>query len=420
MVDGCTTVLKDRPFNLTSSGASLTMSFSERVAGNGWWFATANRSAELDPVRFVTEVSDDREGRGWRAVGASSFMWTWAGKAALGPSKAFATPADRLHSVSFDMRMPWAFSAVKIATVTILICMCAHILYLCAKKQQLKAARTVAVAWGLNFAIEASALAVYASTGRTALAIVSGVFSLLDLGFMLVFSLWEKHARHYCGVAGVAMVATLLCVYALVVEQPDAVLGDTLGLENRGLLEGLTLLLLSTSAQGLRANSRRRARRIVAPDLAAYQAEWGRLVEQEAERGSIARLHSRSAALAAGLSLPPEQVRQRAPLPQGDGEGAPIQDLDQLFALAAGLHPFLKRRVQEWAAAAGGSFPVSLGTEMSSLPSYCPWAQLASSPALAGRVKWARVKTARRAVEKVYRSYDCDVSRLLDCCRQVS
>ncbi len=31
---------------------------------------------------------------------------------------------------------------------------------------------------------------------------------------------------------------------------------------------------------------------------------------------------------------------------------------------------------------------------------------------------WAGVKQAERALEKLLRSYDCDVSRPLDCCRQ--
>ena len=31
---------------------------------------------------------------------------------------------------------------------------------------------------------------------------------------------------------------------------------------------------------------------------------------------------------------------------------------------------------------------------------------------------WTRIKPTERALEKLIRSYDCDVSRLLDCCRQ--
>ena len=47
------------------------------------------------------------------------------------------------------------------------------------------------------------------------------------------------------------------------------------------------------------------------------------------------------------------------------------------------------------------------------------WADAEAEPGLLARVQWARVKSARRAIEKLYRSYGCDVSRLLDCCRQV-
>jgi hypothetical protein len=40
-------------------------------------------------------------------------------------------------------------------------------------------------------------------------------------------------------------------------------------------------------------------------------------------------------------------------------------------------------------------------------------------PAFRGCWRGAGTKPAERALEKLLRSYDCDVSRLLDCCRQV-
>jgi hypothetical protein len=33
------------------------------------------------------------------------------------------------------------------------------------------------------------------------------------------------------------------------------------------------------------------------------------------------------------------------------------------------------------------------------------------------RVKWAKIKSTKRAVEKLYRCYSGDVARLVDCCR---
>ena len=47
------------------------------------------------------------------------------------------------------------------------------------------------------------------------------------------------------------------------------------------------------------------------------------------------------------------------------------------------------------------------------------WTDIMADPELMARVKYARIKSVRRAVEKIYRSYEGNVSRLLDCCRQV-
>jgi len=49
---------------------------------------------------------------------------------------------------------------------------------------------------------------------------------------------------------------------------------------------------------------------------------------------------------------------------------------------------------------------------------FVPWHEVCSDPELMRRVHWAKVKTYRRAIEKVYRCYDCEAARLLDVCRQ--
>ena len=48
---------------------------------------------------------------------------------------------------------------------------------------------------------------------------------------------------------------------------------------------------------------------------------------------------------------------------------------------------------------------------------YLLWHDLLFKPSL-GSVHWASVKSSNRALEKLLRTYDDDVSRLLDCCRQ--
>lgn len=88
--------------------------------------------------------------------------------------------------------------------------------------------------------------------------------------------------------------------------------------------------------------------------------------------------------------------------------GKPVTSLDQLYVQAQGLSPILKRKVQTWASHSNGGFPLRDGG--------LAWARPGDVP---GNVKWAKLKSPKRAIEKAVRSYDGgDVSRLLDICRQ--
>ena len=100
-----------------------------------------------------------------------------------------------------------------------------------------------------------------------------------------------------------------------------------------------------------------------------------------------------------------------------DNQSTPlITDLDQLLAQAKGLDPFLRAKVREWARFSSGCVPVA--DSMSPIPAFEKWSEISKNKALIGLVKWAKLKTPERAVEKLFRSYNLDVSRLLDCCRQ--
>ena len=70
-----------------------------------------------------------------------------------------------------------------------------------------------------------------------------------------------------------------------------------------------------------------------------------------------------------------------------------------------------------WGSGSGGFAMISDGADVD----FAPWAELVAGRVDVGcdRVVWARLKTELRATEKVYRSYRCEVSRLLDVSRQV-
>jgi hypothetical protein len=93
--------------------------------------------------------------------------------------------------------------------------------------------------------------------------------------------------------------------------------------------------------------------------------------------------------------------------------------ITQLVVAADGLDVLLRARLVEWAVAAGGLAALATAGEGGRGLEFRAWSEVVRDEELLGRVKWARVKAVQRTVEKLYRCYDLDVSRLLDVCRQV-
>ncbi len=81
------------------------------------------------------------------------------------------------------------------------------------------------------------------------------------------------------------------------------------------------------------------------------------------------------------------------------------------------LNPILLAKVQDWALASCGCFPIIPPDCPSARPEFIPYADVRGYEA-EHHIKWGCVKTVQRAQEKVQRSYGGDVSRLVDLCRQ--
>ncbi len=89
--------------------------------------------------------------------------------------------------------------------------------------------------------------------------------------------------------------------------------------------------------------------------------------------------------------------------------------------------------MKQWALHANGLFPVvsskagaagekagegSSRAKKGGPPEFVKWSEAAQDEAKEHSVKWGKIKTVERAIEKLLRSYKADVSRLLDVCRQ--
>lgn len=97
-------------------------------------------------------------------------------------------------------------------------------------------------------------------------------------------------------------------------------------------------------------------------------------------------------------------------------EQSPVTSLDQLFAQTYALGPILLAKVKAWARPAG-LFPVRQLDSNPRRPEFVRWHEVEGTEQ-EGRVKWGRIKSEERAIEKLLRSYDSDVSKLVDLVRQ--
>ena len=130
-----------------------------------------------------------------------------------------------------------------------------------------------------------------------------------------------------------------------------------------------------------------------------------------------------------------------------------VMSLDQLMYQSNGLNPILRRKVQIWAQASKGLFPLVATEWMPALPKsntrsvflrsmsatgkialrmrnknrkksedhmrkYIRWDAISDDPMREMKIKWAKTKTPERCMQKLMRAYRGEVSRLVDITRQ--
>jgi len=88
-----------------------------------------------------------------------------------------------------------------------------------------------------------------------------------------------------------------------------------------------------------------------------------------------------------------------------------ITSLFQVYAQAGGVDLLLKKKVQSWALLSGGWFPRIGG-------GFVHWKTVRANPRAQREIMWGELKDRARAIDKVLRFYDGDVSKVLDICRQ--
>ncbi len=167
---------------------------------------------------------------------------------------------------------------------------------------------------------------------------------------------------------------------------------------------------------------------LVKQERELYDAAWADILAGDREVGALETLRQCTERICACIKKGP--ILQLHPVNQNlvpdasfdfsilnNRKHQAVRSLDRLFNQASALDPFLRHKTKQLALKSNGLMAVRVGDEHSSQIEY----QLCQDIVLfqkLGNVQWAKVKPIDRAIEKLVRCYNCEVSRLLDCCRQ--
>jgi hypothetical protein len=263
----------------------------------------------------------------------------------------------------------------------------------------------------------------YALEGELLASCVPATYSALFIA--LILCVWDSRrcVLTLTGTAAAGFAAAGLVQYA-------AVFGGSRRLINgyRTMLPLDILTALGTGAFSLGIHACARflhyrsvtsAKALAAADHRAYDAAWAELAEDSAAAPALRKIEQFVACRWGQLGA--ELLHQRAceSDPLARARAPPIESLDQLFGQAGVLVAFLRAKAKGWALQSQGRFPVLQGDAATGggRVKFELWEDIARDEDMMRRVKWSRIKSTKRAVEKIYRCYAGEISRLVDCCR---
>jgi hypothetical protein len=414
--------------NVSRDGNRMVASFPEAVGVNGFWFETALQDAAMDPVRFILESSHD--GGSWALCGASRLTAVPSASdvALIGWRAAYHnTTLVRGAVETFWLDMQWQFTLDHV--LVIFVNTAANLwafIELCLRRPT-RARRifpfSVLICAGLYLL---SAVA-YALQGNMSVAAIPASYAL---GFLWQSRTFRKmHSVAHFGANTCAGFAIAAMVQYLVIfsnaEGTQAIFNGyrailPLDVKTAFVTSCIFFGIYLWAEDGL-ARSIADASSVIAADEKGYNFLWAARTASPPFAGALDGIEVLVRSTWGHLQQP-GGLRQRDGLPQSR-HAQPISSFERIFAQAGVAAPLLRSKVKGWALRSGGMFPVLYDQEGAARGEAAQsviferWDKIVRDPELMGRVKWPKVKSEKRVVEKVYRCYAGDVSRLLDCCR---
>ena len=444
--DGCKTTIQTFRYTENFSKSVFIVKVNESVKANGYFFETSNASAEFDPMKWIVKASLDN-GSSWREVGASVWRLTTDGTTLLYPQLPFKTTVERTQATIFDLRPPWHWCMVSVIRGLILLIGTLASLHFAITGRE----ESAKYSWILMFSVLGLCFILSAVgcnwAGLTREASEKWIY--VPECFVIPIGLSYFESR---------FIATLFLFSAL--GALNSLTADCIIYGENGRcfyinsLQNVYIfiftLLFATLVTFFHLRILRKARVLILEDKNCYDRLWSNILLDPATHADLQMLKSQSAHsclddFGMGKQAGPRQysahlleqyknnlssqMLQRRPswqdilenLNAGDSlrqlgkvasvvglsreihsqeeYNSRIKSLDQLFIQAYCLHPLLIKKVKQWAVLSKGFVKVDfLGRQ-----AYTRYSDLKAGQESA--IKWCKVKSFQRAIEKVVRAY---------------
>ena len=413
---GCRLHCRFVEFVTFSGRQGILASFTQPVEIDGWYFQFQDfmHNADLDAVDFRFEVFDHGH---WAQVGNPP----WIRQSAYRSTSNF----------QLDFRPPWTWLLQWCAGLAVLAVGCITA-SACGAAHQGRWAAWVCVFTYLSFAIINTVVAFshvisYDKEERNSAA----TDCVLSCAFLLLAAVLAKERYVAAFFPWVYLAICVAIVYDKCAYYPNML--GFMSLLFPILWAGSPVLVGLFEILGTFLVRNWVLVHLVGSDRIAFDKNWIRILHSETiplqklndcalsinqmcSEGEIRQRHrgadSEGSRTYASIESPPPVCSsnfQRLPL---------VTNLDQLYSKAACLNIFLRKKIKHLALSTNGCFAVKRRNESSTARrQFCRYEDFMAKQHNFG-VEFAKSKPTQRALEKLLRVYDCDVSRLLDCCRQ--
>ncbi len=439
---GCRAAAGAQHMEAVGDLSMTVVSFPQQVSVDGWWFSTGSGPPEGDPTQFAVELSTD--GVVWQAF--PSPYW-------LSENSIRSFPLERGVLRVVDLRAPvaWILNACFGVVFFSLGCY-ASCFYGIAGM-----GRYGAVAQAGGF-LALSLMQLIWALHKTVIA-ASGIEAFIDFSTIKEWSIWffvifnvtlaviayrERYILDFFFVGFIVAGAMEVCI---TLTSSNALLRDLILLAVWWGLPAVTLLWFVLA----RHYSRKWVlQTLLASDREKFDSVWSEISSKDCNKVALTYLSRLANKISKNLDLSKarqyhsQQITKRRFALAGQSSSnslkpesfstlqfqkepsfaesvmsvssprsrSSIRSLDQLMDQAGCINIFLKKKAKDLALLSKGAILVDSTSPEPTFERY-------EEDSIVGhKWLWATVKSADRAVEKLLRSYDCDVSLLLDCCRQ--